>query len=219
MFKLLFTPLITFLLTLPLQALEIRDKLSVEEVLKPNLYELTIEVKTSGKTEGEVLNTLSAVDNGIKMLNIPYSGGYFRVYPKKVWDENLKRYRQEGFEGVVFYTFKYKNLNRQKEVFELLENIKRNYPITYSVVRENWSVSDRVLERVEEKLKEELLREAKLKAKEYGRILNKSCTIKELRFKESYTSIYPPESSKDVITPKRENEVVKITASVVFDCR
>ena len=217
MFKLLIL-LIPFLLTIPLQALEIRDKLSAEKILKPSLYELTIEIKTSGKTEGEVLNVLSAVDNGIKMLNIPYSGGYYRIYPKMVWDENLKKYRQDGFEGVVSYTFRFKNPNKQRRIFELLENIKRNYPTTYSVVREVWVIPQKVLGRIKERLKRELLKEAKLKAKEYGKILDKSCDIKEIRFREFYTPIIPIRS-KDVITPNRENKIVKITASVVFDCR
>ena len=218
MFKSLLTLIVFSLTTLPLQALEIVDKLSAEKILKPHLYRLTISIKTEAKTEGEVLNTLTAADNGIEMLNIPYSGGYYKIYPLKVWDKNSKTYRFEGFEGVVSYTFEFKNPEEQKRVFELLENIKRNYPISYSVIEEGWIIPQRVLERVEEKLKEDILKEAKQKAEEYGKILNKICRIKEIRFSD-FSPIHRAGEEKGIITPKAASRVVKITASVVFDCR
>jgi len=217
MLKLFSTIFVLLFPVLPLQALEIKDNLSAEKILKPDIYQIYLLVKTVGKTEEEVLNTLSALDNGIKMLSINYNGGYYQILPIKVWDEKLKRYRQEGFEGSVLYVFKLRKPDKQKRIFQLLENIKKNYPISYSVVEENWAVSNEVLKQIKEKLKAELLREAKLKAKEYGKILKKRCDLKKLHFEEYGTPISPYPTLK-VITPKKENKVVKIEASVVYEC-
>ena len=83
----------------PLFGTEIRDTLSVEEYLQPDLLEVSVEIATTGRSEGEVLNTLSAVDNGVRTLNLPYKGGRYKVLPRKVWDRENRRYRFEEFSG------------------------------------------------------------------------------------------------------------------------
>ncbi len=198
--------------------LEIKDILSVEKFLKPDLLEVSVEITTTGNSEWEVLNTLSAVDNGIKMLNLRYKGGKYIVLPIKIWDEKVHRYRFEGFEGKVIYTFELKNPSDQRRIFYLLDNIKKNYPIRYSVRWVDWVVSHKRLEKVKEELKKELLKEAYQRAEEYGKILGKRCSIKSLSFRE-WVKPYPSTTKvQGIVIPKREEKRLKVTASVVYNC-
>lgn len=202
----------------PLFGMEIRDTLSAEEYLQPDLLEVSVEIATTGRSEGEVLNTLSAVDNGIRTLNLPYKGGRYKVLPRKVWDKENRRYRFEGFEGRLTYTFELKDPASQRRIFGLLDNLKgKNYPIEYSVRWVGWVVSYKRLERAKEHLKRELLKRAIQRAEDYGKLLKRRCSVKTLSFRDWFNP-YPLRVG-NVIVPKREGEVVKISALVVFDCR
>ena len=216
----LITPLFALLLsvTLPLFGMEIKDFLSAERCLNPDLLEVSVEIVATGKGEEEVLNALSAVDSGIRMLGIPYRGGSYSVLPRKVWDEKSRRYRFGGFEGKVTYTFRLKDPTSQRRIFELLDNVKRNYPIRYSVRWVDWAVSRKRVEEVKGELKRELLKEAKHRAEEYGKLLGKRCSIKTLSFRDWFKPSPYTAKVQSVITPKREEKCLKVTASVVYSC-
>ena len=207
--------LLILLITLPLFAVQIRDRLEVEEVLKPTLYEVALKVESFAKDEWVLLNTLTAVDNGVKALSLPYEGGYFWIKPVKVPDRITQTYRLEGFKGVVRYTFYLKNPKDSKRIFDLFKNISENYPITYAVEGERWVVPPKVYKREKEKLKEELLIKAKRRAKIYGKELGKDCSLRSITF-----STFTPGGvyKNSVVSPKREKVRIKVSADVVFSC-
>ena len=202
--KYLFTLLGIFLLTIPLRGTEIRDNLSVEQYLNPDLLEVSVEIATTDRSEEEVLNTLSAVDSYIRRLNLHYRGGKYTVSPRKVWNEKNHRYRFEGFEGRITYTFELKDPSSQRGIFELLNNIKRNYPIRYSVRWVDWVVSHKRLEKVKEELKRELLKRAIQQAEDYGNLLKKECSIKLLSFRDWFNPY--PLKVRSVINPQKGGE-------------
>ena len=208
-------PLLFFLiLTVPLFGLKIEDLLEVSSTIKPSTYGVVIKVETTARDEWSVLNTLSAVDNGVKALNIPYRGGYYKILPLEVVDKNTGTRKVVGFKGFVEYTFLLKDPKGSKRIFDLFRNLKANYPISYSVVAERWIVPPSVYRKTVEELKGELIEEAKRRALEYGKELGLSCAVEELRF---YTpgGVYP----NRIISPVGEEKRVKVTAGVVFKCQ
>ena len=93
----------------------------------------------------------------------------------------------------------------------------KNYPIEYFVRWVGWVVSYKRLERAKEHLKRELLKRAIQRAEDYGKLLKSRCSVKTLSFRDWFNP-YPLRVG-NVIAPKREGEVVKISTLAVFGCR
>ncbi len=211
MFPLLFL----LILTSPLFGVKIEDLLEVSTDLKPSTYGVVLKIETTARDEWTVFNTLSAVDNGVKALSIPYRGGYYRIVPLEVTDKRTGTRKVVGFKGTVEYTFLLKNPGESKRIFDLLRNIKSNYPISYSVVAESWIVPPSVYKNTVEELKRELIKEAKRRAFDYGRELGLHCRVEDIRFNTYPSGGY----GFRPISPVREEKEVKVTARVVFQCQ
>jgi hypothetical protein len=196
--------------------LQIEEKVKVQTEIVPSLYRLLIEVDTKGKSEWEVLNTLTAVDNGIKTLNIPYKGGSFKVYPLEIFDKSTKTYKVIGFKGEIRYEFLTKEPSKTAKIFYLLENIKRNYPITYRVLSENWTIPQKVIKRTKEQLREELIEKVQKLKEFYSEKLNKDCDVKEIRLEDYYN--YIPYRNSPIPTPVKGEKGISLTAEVIFEC-
>lgn len=213
--KLLIPILLSVFVTFSLQ---IKEKVKVQTEVVPSIYQLLIEVETEGKTEGEVLNTLTAVDNGVKALNIPYKGGYFEVFPLRVYDKNTDTYKVTGFKGSIRYKFLTKEPTQTEKVFYLLENVKRNYPVIYRVLGQGWVVPEEVLEKKREQLREKLIEKIEQLKKFYSKEFRKECEVKRILFEEGKMNFYPTYRSISSPIPQREKENISLAAEVVFEC-
>ncbi|SMO45238.1 hypothetical protein SAMN06269117_10512 [Balnearium lithotrophicum] len=214
-------PLSVFSAETPNKTTVIKDTVEVSKSVQPDVYSLTFKVSSRGKSEENVLKSLSTADEYIRGLNLPYSGGNFIIYPLKEWDSVRKVYRIDGFSGEVLYRFKLKNVLQQEDIFRALNMAKEKSPISYSILYSKWVVSEKKKSGALKSLKVGILNTARQEKKIFERELNKRCFIKSI----SFSSVNPFPILENVrafkITapkPKREREEIKLRARVVYIC-
>jgi uncharacterized protein YggE len=66
-------PLSVFSAETPNKTTLIKDTLEVSKSVQPDVYSLTFRVSSRGKSEENVLKSLSTADEYIRSLNLPYS--------------------------------------------------------------------------------------------------------------------------------------------------
>jgi hypothetical protein len=214
-------PLSVFSAETPNKTTLIKDTLEVSKSVQPDVYSLTFRVSSRGKSEENVLKSLSTADEYIRSLNLPYSGGNFRIYPLKEWDSVRKVYRIDGFSGEVLYRFKLKNVLQQEDIFRALNSAKEKFPISYSILDSKWVVSERRKNKTLRDLKMEILNSAKREKKLFEKELKKRCSIKSISF--SSANPFPILEKVRILKatapqPKKEREEIKLRARVIYIC-
>ena len=206
--------LLSVLLTFSLQ---IKERITVKTYIEPSVYVFPVKVSVKARTEDEVLNALSAVDNGVKALNIPYEGGQYEIFPLEVCPKGEKPCKVVGFKGVILYRFLLKNPSDSSRVVYLLENIKRNYGITYLLGKPYWTIPEGVREKIISRLREKLLKRVKDLAGFYSRTFHKECKVEKINFERGFYYPTPYKFSFPPV-PKKGKEEISLSAEVVFEC-
>ena len=199
-------------------SLQIKERISVKTYVEPSIYVFPVKVLVKAKTEGDILNALSAVDNGVKALGLPYEGGQYEIFPLEVCPKGEKPCKVVGFKGVILYRFLMKNPSDSSRVVYLLENIKRNYGITYLLGKPYWTIPEEVREKILSRLRKKLLKRIKDLAGFYSRTFHKECKVEGINFESSFYYPTPYRISSPPI-PKKGKKEISLSAEVVFECR
>ena len=213
---------IIFLTATALAGTKISDTVTASRYAKPDTYVIPINVKIKSWDEGKILTTLSILDEKIRNLKLPYEGGNYRVEENRIWDTTKKRYVTEGYIGTIHYTFKLKNVQKQNEIFTLLNEESKQLGFQYTVGSPHWEVSQSKRQKVISELKKALIRKSLKEAKEFGRELNEVCTVESISFNPFSQPIFPLYRSNvktlSAPVPARTFQRISVKANVKFSC-
>ncbi|WP_084274812.1 hypothetical protein [Nitratiruptor tergarcus] len=187
----------------------------------PDTYSFGLHIFMKDPKEKVILNTLGAVDKTIRNLKISYEGGRYELHQNCFWQKEKRIC--EGYKGSVSYRFFLKNPQKQNEIFEAIENLKKRMQESfhYSVVYPHWQISQSKQNQVIQKLQLGVIDKAKVFGKQAGKRLAKQCDIKSIDY---ITRLYPvvksmaAKASVQAPQPAKEEQSMSVRAKVRFIC-
>lgn len=179
------------------------DFLSAERYITPKFLIVEVKITYTDRNEWNVLNVLSAVKDGIRALNIPWSVKKDEVIPSM---EN-----GGGFEGILIISFKIKDSSKLKRIVYLLDNMKANLGIQFSVLKIEPIAPSTQIKDFTNRLKRAVLEKAVKRALQYQKILNKKCSMYSIHFKNPKLLTLEEEKGKRIL--------LKIEAKVEYLCQ
>jgi len=191
--------------------LDIKDHLSAKYLAIPQQWEVEIFITATDRGKWNVLNTLSAVKEGIEALEIPHKVIGYKIV-------SFKQNREKLFKGRIIVQFFLRSKSQIKELKNFLENLKGNYPFKYSISSVKATISPKEETKIELLLKEKILQEAQKMAEEYGKLLNKNCTISFISFKREVLHSITVKGEK-LFSSNGKGIEIKISAEVTFKCQ
>lgn len=219
----------------------IKQRLSVVVDIKPKQYSSNLVV--SGSKELQKLKSLSLENKNaiIKTFNrindflgsdSICKGGGFAISPSYYYKDGKKI--QEGFETnfILYCEFVESQKQEYNTILEKIESeVSKNPFLMFAVPRVDLGVNKAEFQESDALLNVELLKLALEKAKEYGKLTKKKCSIKEITlgdigdidqitFKaESRLMQSSKNALEDIVLPSAKKEQKTLWGNAIFSCK
>ncbi len=219
----------------------IKQNLSIVAKIPSTTFLSTIQVLGSDKLQKQkslsledknaIIRTYNTLNDFVKNSAI-CKGGSFSITPLYEYKNGKKD--QVGFESSYHLDCKFKEESKGdfNAILDFIEReTQKNSYLLFPIPRINKNITQDDLREIESKLNEDLIKKANKRAKEYSKITNKKCMIKEINLGEDSTSApilhrAALTSAKSVdnvledITMPRAKDFEKTAhAKVIFSCK